>query len=52
MLEEEDPVMSDKGFFISDIILFKKGFPYSPAQWRGPQLPGKGTTHTHRFASL
>ena len=40
LLEERDPDMSDKGI------------PYSAAHWRGPRLSGKGTTHTHRFASL
>ena len=52
LLEEGNPVMSDKGFLISDIISFKKVFPISPANWRGPRLLSKGTTDTNRFASL
>ena len=52
LLEAGDAVMNDKGFLIRDLLAFKKVHLVSPAYCRGQRLSVKGTTHTHRVASL
>ena len=44
--------MADKGFVTRDLLTFKKVHLVSPAYCQGPRLSAKGTTHTHRVASL
>ena len=52
LLEKEDAVMADRGFLIRHILTFKKVKLVSQVYCRGPRLTPKGTTHTHRVASL
>ena len=52
LLEAGDAVMADKGILIRDLLALKKVHFVSPAYCREPRLAVKGTTHTHRVASL